>query len=360
MLHRVVCCYPDLDALLGAAAERASNGSCSRPPHNPLSRAVVWLLNFAQRLRRHEFRVFVWPRREVERVAESRGLLPGARGALLAAVALGRVRAVAARTMGAMAVHAGAKLDVEKIGADFAYLDELVNGKPWAFLDSAASSQKPRQMLDAMRDFYEHSYANVHRGVYTLAERATAAYEGARAQEFVNARSHREIVFTRQATEAINLVAYAWGLNNLGPGDLVVVRRRSSITPTTCRGEYVAKRTGATFRMLPLTDSGEAVRAARRDRARQAAEDRDHELRLELTRHDQRRRAARGLGARQRGRVRVRRSAGGAARVDRHAERSAATSSRSRRTRCSGVGARCCGAARSCSSRWSRSTSAAT
>jgi cysteine desulfurase / selenocysteine lyase len=157
-----------------------------------------------------------------------------------------------------MAVHAGAKLDVQKIRADFAYLEERVNGKPWAFLDSAASSQKPRQVLDAMREFYEHSYANVHRGVYTLAERATAAYEGARekTRAFINAGSHREIVFTRQATEAINLVAYSWGLNNLGPGDVVVVtelEHHSNYVPW----QYVAKRTGATFRMLPLTDSGE-------------------------------------------------------------------------------------------------------
>ena len=157
-----------------------------------------------------------------------------------------------------MAVHTGAKLDVEQIRADFASLDEQVNGKPWAFLDYAASSQKPRQVLDAMRDFYEHSYANVHRGVYTLAERATAAYEGARekARVFVNASSHREVVFTRQATEAINLVAYSWGLNNLGPGDVVVVtelEHHSNYVPW----QYVAKRTGASFRMLPLTDSGE-------------------------------------------------------------------------------------------------------
>src|SRR5829696_8433156 len=160
--------------------------------------------------------------------------------------------------MGEMAVTAQAKLDVQRIRADFAYLEDLINGKPVAYLDSAASTQKPRQVLDAMRDFYEHSYANVHRGVYTLAERATAAYEGARekSRAFVNATSHREIVFTRQATEAINLVAYAWGLNNLGPGDVVVVtelEHHSNYVPW----QYVARRTGASFRMLPLTESGE-------------------------------------------------------------------------------------------------------
>jgi cysteine desulfurase / selenocysteine lyase len=159
-----------------------------------------------------------------------------------------------------VAVTAGAaKLDTQKIRADFAYLEEDGNGgKPWAFLDSAASSQKPRQVLDAMREYYEHSYANVHRGVYTLAERATAGFEGARekVRAFVNAETAREIIFTRQATEAINLVAYAWGLNNLGPGDVVIVtelEHHSNFVPW----QYIAKRTGATFRMVPLTDGGE-------------------------------------------------------------------------------------------------------
>jgi cysteine desulfurase / selenocysteine lyase len=158
-----------------------------------------------------------------------------------------------------MAVAPASKLDTQKIRADFAYLEEEGNGgKPWAFLDSAASSQKPRQMLDAMREYYEHSYANVHRGVYTLAERATAGFEGARekVRAFVNAETAREIVFTRQATEAINLVAYAWGLNNLGPGDVVIVtelEHHSNFVPW----QYIAKRTGATFRMVPLTEDGE-------------------------------------------------------------------------------------------------------
>src|SRR6516165_6936280 len=124
-----------------------------------------------------------------------------------------------------MAVTAGPRLDAHRLRADFPVFEELVAGKPVAFLDSAASAQKPRQVLDALREFYEHSYANVHRGVYQLAERATAGYEGARekARAFVNAPSTREIVFTRSATEGINLVAYGWGLDNLGPGDLVVV-----------------------------------------------------------------------------------------------------------------------------------------
>jgi cysteine desulfurase/selenocysteine lyase len=101
-----------------------------------------------------------------------------------------------------MAVTPAAKLDAHKLRADFAVFDELVNGKPVAYLDSASSTQKPRQVLDAMREFYEHSYANVHRGVYTLAENATAGYEGARekVRAYVNAPSSREVIFTRSAT----------------------------------------------------------------------------------------------------------------------------------------------------------------
>jgi cysteine desulfurase/selenocysteine lyase len=157
-----------------------------------------------------------------------------------------------------MAVTAQPKLDVERVRADFPYLQELVNGKPVAFLDSAASTQKPRQVLDAMREFYEHRYANVHRGVYRLAERATEGYEGARerVRGFVNAPSTREVVFTRSATEGINLVAYAWGLDNLGPGDVVVItelEHHSNFVPW----QFVANRTGASFRHIPIDDAGE-------------------------------------------------------------------------------------------------------
>ena len=157
-----------------------------------------------------------------------------------------------------MAVTAQAKLDVQRVRADFAYLEDLVNGKPVAYLDSASSTQKPRQVLDAMRDFYEHSYANVHRGVYRLAERATEGYEGARekVRGLLNAPAAREVVFTRSATEAINLVAYAWGIDNLGPGDVVVItelEHHSNFVPW----QFVANRTGASFKHIPIDDSGE-------------------------------------------------------------------------------------------------------
>ena len=149
-------------------------------------------------------------------------------------------------------------LDAHRLRADFAVFEELVDGRPVAFLDSAASTQKPRQVLDRMRAFYEHEYANVHRGVYRLAERATEGFEGARrtVAGLLNAPSEKEIIFTRSATEAINLVAYAWGLDNLGPGDVVVVtelEHHSNFVPW----QYIAKRTGATFTAIPLDDHGE-------------------------------------------------------------------------------------------------------
>jgi cysteine desulfurase/selenocysteine lyase len=157
-----------------------------------------------------------------------------------------------------MAVKAQSRLDAQRLRADFPIFEQQIHGKPLSYLDSAVTSQKPRQVLDAMRAFYETSNANVHRGVYTLSERATAEFESAREKvaAFVNAPSAREIIFTRQATEALNLVAYAWGLNNLGPGDLVVVtelEHHSNFVPW----QYIAKRMGAELRMIRVTDEGE-------------------------------------------------------------------------------------------------------
>jgi cysteine desulfurase / selenocysteine lyase len=157
-----------------------------------------------------------------------------------------------------VAVRSPVKLDARRLRADFPIFEQEIHGKPLAYLDSAATAQKPRQVLDALRTFYETSYANVHRGVYELSERATAAYEGARQTiaKFVNAPSEKEIIFTRNATEGINLVAYAWGLVNLGPGDVVVVtelEHHSNFVPW----QYIAKRAGADFRMITLDDQGE-------------------------------------------------------------------------------------------------------
>jgi cysteine desulfurase/selenocysteine lyase len=155
-------------------------------------------------------------------------------------------------------VSAATTLDAARLREDFAVFDELVNGKPIAYLDSASSTQKPRQVLDRMREFYEHEYANVHRGVYRLAERATEGFEQARrtVAAYVNAPSDREVIFTRSATEALNLVAYAWGLDNLGPGDVVVItelEHHANFVPW----QYIASRTGASFRHVPIDDRGE-------------------------------------------------------------------------------------------------------
>jgi cysteine desulfurase/selenocysteine lyase len=157
-----------------------------------------------------------------------------------------------------VAVRIQPALDAARLRGDFPIFEQLIHGKPLAYLDSAASSQKPRQVLDAMTSFYETSYSNVHRGVYELGERATAALEGARekARAFVNAPDAREIIFVRNATEAINLVAYAWGLSNLAPGDVVLatqLEHHSNFVPW----QYVAKRTGAEFRVLPVDGQGE-------------------------------------------------------------------------------------------------------
>jgi cysteine desulfurase/selenocysteine lyase len=159
-----------------------------------------------------------------------------------------------------MAVTTGAKLDAHTLRKDFPIFEQEFHGKPLAYLDSAASAQKPRQMLEGMQAFYETSYANVHRGVYELAERATEGLEAARekVRALLNAPATREVIFVRNATEGINLVAYAWGMSNLGPGDVVLVtelEHHSNFVPW----QYVAKRTGAEFRMIPLTDEGDLV-----------------------------------------------------------------------------------------------------
>ncbi len=133
---------------------------------------------------------------------------------------------------------------------DFPILHQQVNGKPLVYLDNAATSQKPLVVLNTLRDYYEQDNANVHRGVHTLSSRATDAYEAARDKvaQFVNAASRQEIVFTRNATEAINLVAYAWG-STLQPGDeiiLSVMEHHSNLIPW----QLVAQKTGAVLKFV--------------------------------------------------------------------------------------------------------------
>ena len=152
---------------------------------------------------------------------------------------------------------ATAPFDVERMRADFPILSRTVHGKPLTFLDSGASAQKPRQVIDAISRCYEAEYANIHRGVYELSAKATEAYEGARArvQRFVNARSASEIVFTKGTTEAINLVATSWGGAFLGEGDevvLSVLEHHANIVPW----QLLRERTGIVLRVVPTDEHG--------------------------------------------------------------------------------------------------------
>jgi cysteine desulfurase/selenocysteine lyase len=148
-------------------------------------------------------------------------------------------------------------LDVERVRADFPILKTEVRGKPLVFLDSAASAQKPRQVMEAMVHHYETGYANIHRGVYQLSQVSTQAFEGTRAKvaRFLGAADAREIVFTRNATEGVNLVAQTWGRANVGPGDeilLTQMEHHANIVPW----QMLCEQTGATLRVCPIDDRG--------------------------------------------------------------------------------------------------------
>ena len=153
-----------------------------------------------------------------------------------------------------------AKLDIERIRADFPILSLPSNGKRLTFLDTAASAQKPRQVIDAERHVYEAEYANIHRGVYDLSQRATAAYDKARTKvrKFINAASDREIVFVRNATEGVNLVAQTWGRKNIKEGDQIILsemEHHANIVPW----QMLREQTGLELVVIPITDSGELV-----------------------------------------------------------------------------------------------------
>jgi cysteine desulfurase / selenocysteine lyase len=148
-------------------------------------------------------------------------------------------------------------LDVESLRKDFPIFETQVHGKPLIYLDSASSSQKPRQVVDRIVRFYETENANVHRGVYDLSERATAAYEGARAAcaRFIGARDPRTIIFTRGTTEGINLVRFTWGRVNVHEGDEILVTQmehHSNLIPW----QILAQEAGAKLRHLPVDDEG--------------------------------------------------------------------------------------------------------
>jgi cysteine desulfurase/selenocysteine lyase len=153
-----------------------------------------------------------------------------------------------------------APLDFAAIRGDFPILQRTVNGHPLTYLDSAATAQKPRQVLDAIQQYYTSINANIHRGVHLLSVEATRAYELARQkiQRFVGASRPEEIIFVRSATEAVNLVAQAFARPRLGPGDEVLIttmEHHSNIVPW----QLVCEQTGATLRAVPITDDGELV-----------------------------------------------------------------------------------------------------
>ena len=153
--------------------------------------------------------------------------------------------------------------DVERIRRDFPILHQQVNGKPLVYLDNAASSQRPRPVIEAIDYYYEHDHANVHRGVHTLSQRATDAYEGAREtmRGFINARSTREIIYVRGTTEAINLVAQSYARPRLQPGDEILIsalEHPANIVPW----QLVCEQTGAQLKVIPITQTGEVDFAA--------------------------------------------------------------------------------------------------
>jgi len=151
-------------------------------------------------------------------------------------------------------------LEVEKIRKDFPILSRSMRGRPLVFLDSAASAQKPRAVLDAITDLYSNHYANIHRGLYELSETATQLHEQARVkvQALLHAAQSREIVFTRNATEAINLVAQSYGRTHIGPADEILItcmEHHANIVPW----QMICEEKGARLRVAPISDAGELL-----------------------------------------------------------------------------------------------------
>lgn len=142
--------------------------------------------------------------------------------------------------------------------ADFPILSKTMNGKPLVYLDNASSAQKPKMVLDAIRDLYENNYANIHRGLYQFSQETTLAYESVRGKvaDFINAPSGEEIIFTRNSTEAINLVAQSWGAENLNSGDEIILtemEHHANIVPW----QMLAEKIGFRIKIAPVTDTGE-------------------------------------------------------------------------------------------------------
>ena len=151
-----------------------------------------------------------------------------------------------------------AALDVDAIRRDFPILHQQVNGKPLVYLDNAASSQRPQAVIDAISSYYQRDHANVHRGVHTLSQRATDAYEGARevVRQFINAADTKEVIFVRGTTEAINLVAQSYARPRLKPGDEILIsalEHHANIVPW----QFVCEQTGATLKVIPIDTTGQ-------------------------------------------------------------------------------------------------------
>ncbi len=150
--------------------------------------------------------------------------------------------------------------DVDQVRRHFPILNREVKGKPLVYFDNAATTQKPVEVIDALTSYYQYFNANIHRGIHSLAEEATAAYEATRdtVQQFINARQREEIIFTRGVTESINLVAYTWARTNLKAGDEILIsgmEHHSNIVPWQLIGEM----TGAKLKVIPVDDNGELM-----------------------------------------------------------------------------------------------------
>ncbi|PSQ17685.1 cysteine desulfurase [Halobacteriales archaeon QS_8_69_73] len=148
-------------------------------------------------------------------------------------------------------------LDAERLREDFPILDREFDGTQLVYLDNAATSQTPEPVIEAIADYYREYNANVHRGIHRLSQEASVAYEEAhdRVAEFIGADGREEIIFTKNTTESMNLVAYAWGLNELGPGDEVVLTEMEHHA-SLVTWQQIAKRTGADCKYIPITDEG--------------------------------------------------------------------------------------------------------
>src|SRR6476646_10805511 len=151
-------------------------------------------------------------------------------------------------------------LDVDAIRQQFPILNREVKGKPLIYFDNAATSQKPQSVIDALVNYYSNYNANVHRGIHTLAEEATLAFEATRdaVQQFIHAASRKEIIFTKGTTEGINLVAYTWGRKNINAGDEIIIstmEHHSNIVPW----QILCEEKGALLKVIPINDEGELL-----------------------------------------------------------------------------------------------------